>query len=109
MDIGEHRNSDLPPHLGEDVQAFVDSRPPRRPPRTAVGLVIGSLEEVRQAQAGTDLLHLPGDLEAEIERLGGARPGDQEQRPIESHFEVAKPHSAPRRSAAACTNEVNSG
>jgi hypothetical protein len=32
---------------------------------------------------GTDFLHLPGDLEAQVKRLGGARAGDQEQRLVE--------------------------
>jgi hypothetical protein len=88
MHVGQHRDTDLAPHLRENLQTAVDARPARRAPRAAVGLVVGGLEDVRQTQTSTDFLHLRGDLDAQLERLGGARTGDQEQRLVDAGVEM---------------------
>jgi branched-subunit amino acid aminotransferase/4-amino-4-deoxychorismate lyase len=96
MYVGQDRSTDLTPHFREDVQTAVDPWTTRRLPGAAIGLVIGGLEDVRQRKPGTDLLHLSGNLDAQIQRLRSARAGDQEQWLIESGFEVAELHTFAR-------------
>ena len=54
--VGQHRHADLALHFRQDAQAFVHARPAERRARAAVGLVVGRLEDERDAERGADLL-----------------------------------------------------
>ncbi|MPN58409.1 hypothetical protein SDC9_206114 [bioreactor metagenome] len=59
---------------------------------TAVGLVVGRLEDVRDPQLGADFLHLPGDVQAHLLGLRHARSGNQEERLIQPNVESTQFH-----------------
>ena len=109
MHVGEDRHADLAADLVEQLEAGFEPRTARRDARAAVGLVVGGLEDVGDAEARAHFLHVPGDLDAQFERLSGARTGDQEERMVETDLEAAQLHACFRRCKAACTKEVNSG
>jgi hypothetical protein len=99
--VGQHRQAELLLDRLEHLQAGVHAMAAEALARAAVGLVVRSLEDVRDAQLGADLLHLPGDVQAHLLGLGHAGAGDQEDRLVEADFETAEIHAS-LLGAAAC-------
>ena len=78
--IGEHRHTHSAPHVLEDLQACVDARSAIARARGSVRLVVGSLEDVRNAQTARDLLQPTRNLLRQCGTLDDAGTGDQEER-----------------------------
>ena len=64
--VGQHRHADLALHFGEDAQALVHARAAKRLRRAAIGLVVGRLEDERDAERRADFLQLPGDVDLQL-------------------------------------------
>ena len=92
MHIGQHGHANLALHFAENPQAFVQPQAAHRGAGTAVGLVVGSLEDVVDAEARTDFLHRAGHIEAQLLGFSRARAGDQEKRLVKTSLETAKFH-----------------
>ncbi len=79
MDVGQDGDAERILDLGQDGQAFGRAGSAEGPPRGAVGLVVGGLEDERQSEAGGDVPEAAGQAEGVGARLDDARPGDQEE------------------------------
>ena len=98
--VGEDRHTDLPAHFVKQLETRIDAGAAHRFTRAAIGLVVRRLENVRHAKATADVLHVARHLDAQFQRLGRARAGDQEQRLVETDFKSAEFHaqsSSPER------------
>ncbi len=93
--IGQHRDAYLALHFGQDAQAFGHPGSAKRCARTAIRLVVGGLEDERDADRGADLLQLACDVDLELAGFDDAGTGDQEQRPVESDVEATQLPSRP--------------
>ena len=107
--IGEDRHADLATDFVEQFETGVETGATRRFTRAAIGLVVGGLEDVGQAEFGAHVLHVPGNLDAQLKRLGGAWAGNQEERPVEADVESSELHALTLPAMAARTKEENSG
>ena len=92
MDVGQHRHADLALYLGEDAQSFIHAQAADRFAGTAVGLVVGCLENVADAESTADFLHLRRDIDAQLFRFGRTGAGDQEKRLVKTDLESAELH-----------------
>ena len=92
VNIGQHRHADLALHFRENAQAFVQPEAAHRGAGTAVGLVVGGLEDVVDTQSGTDFLHVAGDIQAQLLGLSRTRAGNQEKRLVKTSLETAEFH-----------------
>ena len=92
MDIGQHRHTDLRAHGFKNLQAAVDTGTAHRLAGATVGLVVRGLENVRNSEFTADGLHVASDIDAELLRFGGTRPGDQEKRLVKTSLETAEFH-----------------
>ena len=92
MHVGEHRHLDLAANLLEDAQALFHPRTAKRRVRTAVGLVVGRLEDERNGQRSANRLQFASHIHLQLARFHHARPRDQEQRPVEADVVTAKFH-----------------
>jgi hypothetical protein len=93
MHIGQHRHAEFSPHVGENRQAFVHAGTTETRSRAAIGLVVGRLVDERNAQVTRHLLERTRGVECHLARFDDARPGNQEQRPLQADFETAQLHS----------------
>jgi hypothetical protein len=90
MHVGEHRHAERLLHLGEDLEALVHARAAKRLARAAVGLVIGRLEDERDAQLAGDVLQLARHVHLQLLAFHHAGPGDEEKRLVQPDFETAQ-------------------
>ena len=61
--VGQHRHAELAPHVLEHLRRpCLDARAAKALARGAVRLVVGGLEDERDAEAGGDFLEPPGDF-----------------------------------------------
>jgi hypothetical protein len=84
-----NRHADLPLHL-EDAQALLHADAAKRLRRAAIGLVVRRLENEWNAQCCADFLQLSRDVDLQLFRLDDARPGNEEQRPVQPDLESAQ-------------------
>jgi hypothetical protein len=82
--------------LGKDAQAFLHADAAKRLRRAAIGLVVRRLEDEWNAQSRADFLQLSRDVDLQLFRLDDARPGNEEQRPVQPDLESAQVHEGER-------------
>ena len=109
MHIGQHRHADLSLHLGQNRQPLVNAEAAERLARTTIRLVVGGLEDVRNAKFGANLLHLPGNIQTQLPGFRHTRASDQKQRLIETNRKAAQVHADALCASAASTKDMNSG
>src|SRR6185295_42546 len=115
VNVGDHRHAELPPHLGQDLEAALHAGAAKRGPARAVRLVVARLEDEIHAERSRDLLEMAGDLDLQLLGLDDAGAGNQEQRMLEAGIEAAELHAATFSARAAwCSraarmNDLKSG
>ena len=117
--VGQYGNADLLPDIGEDGQTLIHAQATIGRARTAIGLVVGRLEDERNAKCRRDLPECPGSIHGELARLDHAGSGDQKERPVKTGLETAQFHRnqaaiarealSATRTSAASTNALNRG
>src|SRR5207248_327010 len=102
VNVGQYRHFDVVLDVGENAQAFVESRTAIRRVRAAVRLVVRGLEDERNLEVGADRLEFAGDVDLQLPRLDNARPRDQKEWALETDLVSAELHtsSASARSRA---------
>ena len=99
--VGQHRHAELllAPRPGSR-RPFSMPGPRNDAARAAVGLVVATLEDERNAERRRDLLQLAGDVHLQLLGFDHAGPGDEEERPVEPDLEAAELHASRRRAVA---------
>src|SRR5207244_9231901 len=77
MHVGQDGQAGLLAHAAEDAQPLAETRPAEAADRAAVGLVVGGLEEQRQAEAVRHGGDAARHLERELLALDDAGAGDE--------------------------------
>jgi hypothetical protein len=92
MHVGQHRHADLALHFGEKMRRpFVHAQAAHRLAGTAVGLVVGGLEDVGNAELAQTSFS-GRRHRGTLLGLGRAGPGDQEKRLVKTSLETAEFH-----------------
>ena len=83
----------LAAHVVEHLQAALDAGAAEARARGAVRLVVGGLEDERDAERGGHFLELAGDVLGERRALDDAGTGDQEERPVGADLVARELHA----------------
>jgi hypothetical protein len=93
VNVGEDRHLQLAPDLGQDLQPLVHARSAKRRATRTVRLVVARLEDERDAKSGRDLFQPAGHVHLQLLAFDDARPGDQEERLVETDVKSAELHA----------------
>ena len=94
VNVRQHRYANLALHFGKNAQTFVEAKTTDRGARTAIRLVVGSLENIRNFELTADFLHMPGNIQAKLLGFGRTWSRDQKKRMIKAGIEIAEFHLA---------------
>jgi hypothetical protein len=92
MHIGQYRHADLALHFGKNAQAFVNTQTAHRFAGTAVGLVVGGLENVGIPSRPQTSFMWPATSRQKLLGFSRARTGDQKKRLVKSSLETTEFH-----------------